>query len=147
MYAWRRWLYAWDWGRVWGEVERWVFCLLLALALTQATPPFGGERERVDRIAWGLEFDFAAWEADAIAVKLEQAWAGARPYLSDRRQEQIVRQYLDLMAQIQRLEGEIAAVYADPNVANPEAASAPRRAERDALRARQRTLQPLAETS
>jgi hypothetical protein len=91
-------------------------------------------------------FNFAGWEAHALGDKALDAAAGPRRYMTDAEQTQYVRDYFDLVGQIQALENDVEAIYADPAIGDPEAASADLRAERDALRADQQTRQALAES-
>jgi len=96
-------------------------------------------------IVRGELFDFTTWEANAVLDKSRASLAGAHTYMDESQREQVVRDYLALVDEIRRLEDEVTRVYVDPAVANPEAATADLRAERDKLRRQQAELQPVAE--
>jgi hypothetical protein len=124
--------------------------LLLSLALgallltASAVPPAQG-LQRIHRYTRGIEFDFVAWTLNAAAVKLGQAALGTADYLPAAARKQQVLEYLELVAQIQRKEAEIAQVYSDPAVSDAPAAARPLRIELDGLLARRARLGPLAE--
>ena len=90
-------------------------------------------------------FDFAGWEARALADKAVHAALRPERYLSENERTQIVRDYLALVGEIQRLEREVQDIYLQPDI-DHEAASAALRAERDRLRAEQQAQQALAES-
>ena len=60
-------------------------------------------------------------------------------------QKQLVLGYLEQVAAAQRIEAEIEQTFANPEIADPLSTTAGLQAERDAIRARLRRLQPLAE--
>ena len=90
-------------------------------------------------------FDFAAWEADALSDKALVAASNAQAVMPEDERIQYVRDYFDLIAQIQQLEGQVEDIYVNPQVTDPLAVSADLRAQRDALRAEQQQRQALAE--
>ncbi|MBN1967324.1 MAG: hypothetical protein JW910_21910, partial [Anaerolineae bacterium] len=90
-------------------------------------------------------FDYVGWELDALVSKAFEGVFGMAAYLDEAARSDVVRAYMADVGIMLRLEGEIAAVYADPDVDNPEAATADLRAERDALRADLAARQGLAE--
>jgi hypothetical protein len=92
-----------------------------------------------------LQFDFIDWTLDALALKVSQASVSEQRYLPQAEHKQIVLDYLDLVAQIGRLRGDIRAIYADPAQADPAAAAAEDQAELDRLQALLDTWQPAAE--
>jgi hypothetical protein len=96
-------------------------------------------------IVRGELFDFTTWEANAVLDKTRASLAGAHTYMDEPQREQVVRDYLALVDEIQWLEDEVTYIYIDPAVTDPESATADLRAERDALRHRQAELQPVAE--
>lgn len=90
-------------------------------------------------------FDFSAWEADALTDKALVAASNAQAYMTPEERTAFVRDYFELVGQIQQLEADVEKVYVDPQVDDPLVASADLRAERDALRTRQQQEQALAE--
>ncbi len=92
------------------------------------------------------QFDYVGWELGALGVKIDQTLYGLHPFMSEDDRSAFVRRYMDDLRTAHSLEGQVNAVYADPQVNDPAAASAELRAERDALRADLRARQPLAES-
>lgn len=91
------------------------------------------------------QFDYVGWELGALGVKIDQTLYGLHPFMDETERSSFVRRYMDDLRAAQSLEAQISALYADPQTADPTAASAELRAERDALRADLRARQPLTE--
>lgn len=104
--------------------------------------------DKLDRIRvytrW-QEFNFVAWTLDALGLKQAQAALGAPRYMDVDQQRETVYRYLALIQRMDRLNYEVTVIYADPNVDNPEQASADKRAELAEARALEKRLAPLAE--
>lgn len=120
--------------------------LICAFLLTYSAPQPQGILATLGRVTADYAFDYVSWEIGAIAAKLDAELFGIHPYLPEEDRAQVVRDYLQLIYDIHQLEIQINAIYADPEIIDPEVASASLRAERDALRARQRRRQTLAES-
>lgn len=89
-------------------------------------------------IAWEVsphQFDYIGWELNAIAAKADQLFFGQHAYMDEAQRSQFVRDYMADLAQAQQLEGQITAIYTDPTVSDPVAASVDLVNQRDALRA------------
>ncbi|MDW8327427.1 MAG: hypothetical protein RMK99_12735, partial [Anaerolineales bacterium] len=93
----------------------------------------------------GLEFDFVGWTLNALGVKLQQASINDQLFLSEAERGRYVREFFELRARLNRLEDDIAARYADPTIADPDAATANLRAQQAALRSQLAERQPLVE--
>ncbi len=125
------------------------FLILLAImlfGLNGSTLPIAVQWNAVALLARDEQFDYIAWELDAISVKVNQTLYGLHPFMTEEARSQYIRDYMALLAQAQALEGQINTMFTDPNVSDPEVASAEARAERDRLRAELRSRQPLAES-
>ncbi len=111
----------------------WRLVMLVALlgALGDGTFRDDSLQARVTALARDRLFDYVTWEVDALWGKVRQEWLGVGPYLDDERQHDQVIDFLARLSDVQDLEAEIERVYTDPNVADPDAASADLRAERD----------------
>lgn len=120
--------------------------LALMFLLNYSTLPLGDEWTQVAVIARNEQFDYVSWEIDALAVKAGQTLYGLQPFMDETARSAYVRAYMDDLGQAQRLEAQINALFTDPNVADPAAASAGLQAQDDALRADLRDRQPLAES-
>lgn len=93
-----------------------------------------------------LEFDYASWTLKALAVKLEQAALNTGDYLAVEPRKQVVLDYMDLVARIQRNEALLSEIFSDPTIVDPPQSSEALRLELDNLY-RQRALSgPLAES-
>jgi hypothetical protein len=79
-------------------------------------------------------FDYLGWEAEAVAAKLGEAVWGVAAYADDAERAEWVRDYFADLAAVQGLDRQIEALYTDPAIADPVAASADLRAQRDQLR-------------
>ena len=126
----------WKLIRIVWHVVRYSVALALLLILLQrcALPP----NDRWDKVAFTVsdfQFDYIGWELDALAAKTGQTLLGLHPYLSEEDRSAIVRDYMAKLARAQSLEAQINAIYTDPDVSDPQSASAGLRAERDTLRA------------
>ncbi|MCA9887897.1 MAG: hypothetical protein KC546_05975 [Anaerolineae bacterium] len=89
-------------------------------------------------IAWEVsphQFDYIGWELNAIAAKADQLLFGQQAYMDEAQRSQFVRDYMTDLGQVQQLEGQITAIYTDPSITDPIAASAELVTQRDALRA------------
>jgi len=141
---------------LWRRVRRilhtlWIAALRLALTIALiAALGDGTERDtslsaRITALARDHLFDYAAWEVEALWGKLCESVLGVGPYLDDEQGRALLLAYLETLSAAQEVEAQIERLYADPDVPDPEAAAAPLRAERDALRERLRADQPLVE--
>ena len=91
-------------------------------------------------------FGFVQWEAEALVDKALNAAVAPQRYMTEAERTRFVRDYIQLVYDIHQIEDKVQDIYTDPAVADPEAASATLRAERDRLRARQQARQALAES-
>ncbi|MBX3054896.1 MAG: hypothetical protein KF770_00335 [Anaerolineae bacterium] len=108
-------------------------------------PPFGTEEEKLNAIVGQQQFDFLVWEVNAFAAKAKAALTGGHLFLAEADRKQLVLDYLALLRRAQELDGQINALYVDPNVTDPAAASADLLAELTAVRQQLTAVQPLAE--
>jgi hypothetical protein len=122
------------------------FGLIFLFALGPATVPLNDSEERIRAYTRAVEFDYVTWTIDALKIKLGRATLQTGDYLPLKEQQQVVRDYLDLIQAIKIAEAELSLVYADPEIRDTEAAAAPVR-ERLAPLYEQREKQgPLAES-
>ncbi len=126
----RRWL-----RRAWIVTVRLALLIGLLIALGDGSVRDASLGGRVTALAREHLFDYVDWEIGALWDKARQELLGVQPYLDEDESRAQVLDYLDRVAQVQALEAEIEAVYADPDLPDPAAATAELRAERDALRA------------
>ena len=126
---------------------RLVAVLLVALVLLGSSTLLPGDRlERVRAYTRAIEFDYVGWTLQAFKVKLIQSALGTGNYLSTDARHQLVLDYLNLIARIHQAEGKLYATYADPNIADPQAASADLRRELSDLYTQRDRTGPVAES-
>lgn len=130
----------------------WRYGLLLVLYLSfimflmpSATVNLNDMRTAIAYQVTPVMFDYVSWEIGAIAAKAEQTLFGYHPFITEADRSAFVRAYMHDLSQAQALDGQISTLYVDPDVSDPEAASAELRAERDALRDSLRARQSTAE--
>lgn len=122
-----------------------VFCLAVLVLGRSALLP-GDRLEGIRFFTRAIEFDFIAWTLNAFQVKLAVFALGTARYTPAGQGSEIVLEYLDLLGQIWQVESQINDIYADPSVADAQAASIQLRSELAALLDRRKMLQPVAET-
>ncbi len=120
--------------------------VFLLLIFSINNPPPTSMEARVDRQLTGQQFDFVTWEIKAIWRKLTHSLLSPQRAMSEQVRHDFVLDYLALVGETQRLEGQIQRAYVDPEVEDADAATAARRARRERLRADIRARQPLAES-
>ncbi len=94
-------------------------------------------------------FDYIGWELNALGSKFNQTLFGKHAYLSPEEGSQYVRDYMADLVRAQQLEREIRQIYVDPDIDDPDIASADLQTERnnlrDSLRSRQLTAEAILE--
>jgi len=120
--------------------------LVIASLFKGSTVPPGDRIENVRAFTRDIEFDYVSWILDAMRIKLDQAALRSADYLSEASRRRVVMDYLDLVNRIQTLEAQMNAIYADPNIANPESASIDVRQELSQLYQQSKQLGPVAES-
>lgn len=122
-----------------------VIALFVLLTCERSTFEPADPIQRIRTYTRDKEFDYIEWMLDAIALKNSNAALASHRYLSQSQQKQLVYDYLDLIAEMDRSNSQIARVYADPNIKDPAENTRELREKRDELRARQAKMGPLAE--
>jgi hypothetical protein len=116
---------------------------MFLLASSTLTP--GDLTEKVRAFTRDKEFDFTNWVWNAMQVKLAQRTIAAERYLSEEERHKLVVDFLKVVLEIQIKEGQLNEIYADPNIADPQAASAELRAELETLHEQRNQSAPTAE--
>ena len=124
-------------------VDRWMgrriwlslFLLLFVLLVTGEGPAPGALETGVNGVVNDVRFDFVSWEAEALGTKFIHWLIHPQRYMTESDRSDFVRDYEQLLSDLRRLEGEIEAVYADPEVADPDAATVALRADWGQIRA------------
>ncbi len=92
-----------------------------------------------------LRFNFSTWTADALWFKMQQASLGMPGYLSREARKQVVDDYFRLTEDLLRLDEALNTVFSDPQIKDPQSASALLRARREQLVEAQAQVQLLTE--
>lgn len=121
-----------------------IVAILLLLLAADAPPPEDFDM-RLSSLVSGQHFDFVSWTFAALGQKVSAAIAAEPNYLPADSQKEIVIETFQLLERALQLEQEIDELFADPNVDEPNAASAAQAAELESTRAELAALQPLAE--
>ncbi len=116
-----------------------------ALILTSSTLVVEGVGQRARAHTRAIEFDYVDWTLQALVGKIQNAASGIERILSAEDHKELVLEYMDLVGQSQALERQILTIYSDPEVDDPETASAALNQELDAVQQRLDWLQPVAE--
>jgi len=120
--------------------------VVLIIVGSSDTPHFTGNTDRTRVYTRDIEFDYPTWVWNATWLKLEQASIYS-PYIFDRStRKQIVFEYLRITGDLAQTELRIEQIHANPEIIDKETASTLLRSQRDALRDRQTTLAPFAES-
>jgi hypothetical protein len=122
-----------------------VLLFLAGSLLSGSSMPPGKFAEQVRFYTRQVEFNYVSWTLNALALKARQFALGSSAYLSGDLRNQFLVDYLNLISRYEELEWELSLIYADPQVADPQAASAALRQELDELKTRQQREQSLAE--
>ncbi len=115
------------------------------LIFVREWPAFGSEADQLTAIVGQQQFDFLIWEARAFQAKAEAMLANGHTFLSEEARKQIVLDTLALMRQARTLDAEITRLYIDPDVVDPDAASADLQVELIQVRQQLEEIQPAAE--
>jgi hypothetical protein len=121
-------------------------CVVLALLVTAEGPPPAALETGVGGVVSEVRFDFTGWEIDALWAKFTHWLLQPQRYVQEADRSAFVRDYAALVMRALDLERQIETVYADPQVSDPDAATAALRAELAGLRATVSARQLLAES-
>lgn len=115
-------------------------------ALTSsAAPPAADTEDRVRTFTRSVEFDFTGWMLHSLEIKFLETSLSAQNYLSADNRHDLVVGYLALMGRIRQQEDKLNQIYSDPNVSDPQGASAELRAQLDNLYEWRELYRPIAE--
>lgn len=120
-------------------------CLGLLLILAQEWPDQTTEDYQYSSIIHNRRFDFIRWEMSALGNKMLYSLAPPHSFLAPDTRKKVVQRYFDQLREVQSLEWQIATIYADPAVMEPETAAADLDQELERAREELDRLQVLAE--
>ena len=120
--------------------------LTVFVILSFAIPDFPiapAERRGIGRLVGDRNYNFATWEVDALRAKLASGLVNAPAYLPEEGDQQIVLDYVEVVAAVRRIDFELSIIFAE--AAEPESASRELQDELKLKRAELERLQPVAE--
>jgi hypothetical protein len=94
--------------------------LLTIILLVSSNVSSINPTDQVRRYTRMIEFDYVSWTVDALLLKLGQISLSIPHYLSPEEQHAVVKNYLQLVQDIDRAEHEVELIYADPNILDKE---------------------------
>ena len=130
------------------RITTWNVILFLLLATVQVRSDYysSDPNEQVRRYTRWDEFDYVSWTLDALGLKSAQAALGLTRFLDVEQQRRIVYNYLDRLNQFNQVQAQVAAIYADPSVSDPQAKAAGLLAQQSDLDRQVNRLAPLAKS-
>ncbi|OGO62433.1 MAG: hypothetical protein A2032_03750 [Chloroflexi bacterium RBG_19FT_COMBO_49_13] len=125
----------------------WLTFILLTMSvmLGASTVSPSDPLEQVRSFTRGIEFDYVSWTLNSLGVKLSELALGTANYLPLEEQSNTVLAALDLIRQINQVEAQFNDIYANPNINDPDTASADLGRQLNELRDRRTRLEPMAE--
>lgn len=120
--------------------------LLLLSCLAGSAAVYVGPGDQIRRYTLAQEFDYVTWTLDALGLKIGQGALGLPDYLALPQQRQVVLTYLEDVDQLNQASSQIANIYADPRVKNPQQQAADLLALQKEIQQRIDTTAPLAES-
>ena len=119
--------------------------IMMVMMLGKSVVSTSDPLERLGALTRPIEFDYVSWTLNAFGIKLGQIAMGTSGYLSEKDRSSTVLKALDLIRQINQVEGKLNDIYTDPNISDPESASLALRNQISNLREQRAQLEPLAE--
>ena len=96
--------------------------LLLTLILLVSSNVISSDpTDQVRQYTRMIEFDYVSWTVDALLLKLGQASLSVPHYLTPDEQHAVVKNYLQLVVDIDRAQHEVEVIYADPKIIDKDA--------------------------
>lgn len=119
--------------------------LIFLILITRSSIALRDPVEQVRRYTRQIEFNFVAWTADALGVKVGQFSLGVSHYLKATDRDNLVREFFNLVGEIHQVEGEVEVIYGDASIADPDEQAIPYLSALMRLRARRSEIQPMVE--
>jgi hypothetical protein len=93
--------------------------LVCLFTVVESSLPPADRVEQIRTYTRTIEFDYITWTLNAFFVKTEQTALNLTGHLSDSQQVKEVKDYLQLVQEIDNASAQIEEIYSDPNVKNP----------------------------
>lgn len=121
------------------------FTLLALLLLAPEWPAFGDERYQIKTLVKLRQFDFVAWEMQAISGKVQALLANNQAYLTEEQQQEFVLDFMARVTIVQQLDRALADLFASPDAATRQSEAQALQTELALARAQVKARQDLAE--
>jgi hypothetical protein len=129
------------------RLSLWLFLtLLLAWLLTGSLPENRSLIDRARDFTRPYEFNYLSWTGQALLLKGMQSSLSMPHPLSRTGRYQLVAEYFDLVARLERNEAALLRLYADPSVTDKESAARALKAENQRLQQRYTLILPFVES-
>ncbi len=115
------------------------------LLMTTSSARAGSLPEQAAMVSSGMLFDYLSWTLDAAWQKTQFSALGMPDYLTNEQQKLVVYDYIQVTRDIESTETELDQLYADPAIADKEAATGELRIKLRSLTQRQNNMAPFAE--
>ncbi len=129
------------------RLSLWLFLtLLISWSLTSSVP---GSRSLIDRardFTRPYEFNYVSWTGQAFLLKGMQFSLSMPHPLSRTERYQLIAEYFDLVARLERNEAALVRLYADPSVTDKESTARALKAENQRLQQRYTLILPFVES-
>lgn len=132
--------------KLWRAISNILILLVLVVTQRRSDYDIADPVEQIRAYTRWIEFDYGAWISSALAMKISFGSLDFPNYLDEEEQHQVVIDYLGLVDQWYKADSEIAALYADPVISNPEAAAADLLKKQGKLKESIDKQQPIAES-
>lgn len=124
-----------------------IILILLVLVVTQQRSDYDmtDPIEQVRAYTRWQEFDYGTWMGNALTLKYSVGSLNIPNYLDEEGQRKVVFDYLGLLKALNQLNNEIEAIYANPNIQDPDSVAAELMREQAGRKDQIKTQQPLVE--
>jgi hypothetical protein len=119
--------------------------LMVCVVLERGSPPEATLRTRLDQVTARRAFDFVTWEFQAITQKMIYGLLSPHRWMDEEAQSRFVLAYLEDIRMADRLADDIHRIYTDPEIDEPDKASAVEQREWAELRHKMAQHAPIAE--
>lgn len=130
----------------WRVINYLLLAVLCSLTLTRSVPVESDARDRVRAYTRMIEFNYINWTLDAIGVKWAQASLDAARTMQPAQQRTLVDDYLKTLQEYNQVSADIALIYADPQITDPDQAAQELLASQLDFKSQLEDLGPLAES-
>ena len=107
----------------WSWVLSIILAILLPLMLISSTLNISSKDDQLRAITRPYEFDYVSWTLAALILKAGQLSTDIPLFLDAFRQRNVVRQYIDLVGQMNTVSDRIQQTYTDPSISDPAKAA------------------------